>query len=270
MAKREEMRERRRQEHLRNRILIILVVVAGAVVITFGFIWPSLQNTQLSAQPTRDAAAAASLPVLQQTQTAVGVASLPVTPITPRTFNTTVDGAHLGNPDAPVKIDVWEDFQCPACKSYTEQTEAAVIIDYVETGKVYYTFHFYPFIDRGAPGGESQQSANAAMCALEQGRFWDYHDMLFANWGGENQGAFANPRLVAFAESLGLDMTAFNVCFTADRYANQIQQDVVLGQGYGVSGTPSVFVNGTIVTPGFIPSYDDVAQAVEAALSAGQ
>lgn len=255
MSKREEMRDRRRQQQTRNRILVILLVVTGAAILTFVLII-------VDPHPLPGTA--------QQTQTSVGVVNLPVTPITSRTFNTTVDGTHIGNPDAPVKIDVWEDFQCPACKQYSEQTEPAVIADFVETGQVYYTFHFYPFIDGGTPGGESQQSANAAMCALEQGRFWDFHDMLFANWAGENQGGFADSRLLTFAESLELDMTAFNACFIENRYADEIQRDVVLGQGFGVSGTPSVFVNGTNLTPGFIPSYDDVAQAVQAALDSGQ
>jgi protein-disulfide isomerase len=253
MSKREEIRERRRRERTRSRALVVLLVVGGALLITAGLIW-----SQKAPGTT------------VETQTAAGAADLSVTPITPRTFNTAVDGTHLGDPDAPVKVDVWEDFQCPACKTYSEETEAAVIRDYVETGRVYYTFHFYPFIDRGVAGGESQQSASAAMCALEQGRFWDYHDMLFANWNGENRGAFADSRLVAFADYLGLDMPAFNACFTANRYANQIQQDLLAGQGMGVSGTPSVFVNGTIVTPGFIPSYQDMVEAIEAALAPGQ
>ena len=255
MSKREEMRERRHRAEMRNRILVILLVVVGALVLTLVLINVGGNVPQGTAQ---------------QTQTSAGVGDAPVTPITPRTFHTTVDGPHLGDPSAPVKIDAWEDFQCPSCKQYTEETESSVILDFVETGKVYYTYHFYPFIDRGLPGGESHQAANAAMCASAQGRFWDYHDMLFANWIGENEGGFANPRLVAFAQTLGLDMTAFNACFSADRYASQIQQDFAAGQTMGVNGTPSVFVNGTILTPGYIPTYDDVAQAVNAALSSGQ
>ncbi len=255
MSKREEIRDRRRREQTRNRVLVFLLVIAGALLITFALILPSLQKIPGTTQPA---------------QTSAGSANLPVTPIVPRSFNTTVDGNHLGDPQAPVQIDVWEDFQCPACKSYSEGIEPAVIRDYVETGKVYYTFHFFPFLDGGTPKGESHQSANAAMCALEQGRFWDYHDMLFTNWNGENKGGFADPRLIAFAEYLELDMTAFNACFASSKYANEIQQDLLMGQSYGVSGTPSVFVNGTILTPGFIPSYQDIADAVEAALGAGQ
>jgi predicted DsbA family dithiol-disulfide isomerase len=63
------------------------------------------------------------------------------------------------------------------------------------------------------------------MCANEQGRFWDYHDMLFANWDGENQGAYADRRLRAFADSLGLDKNAFGQCFDENRYKDQIDAD---------------------------------------------
>ncbi|MBE3067640.1 MAG: DsbA family protein, partial [Chloroflexi bacterium] len=74
-------------------------------------------------------------------------------------------------------------------------------------------------------------------------------------------------RLVAFAESLGLDLTAFNTCFQSDRDAYFIDQDRLTGQAAGVSGTPSVFVNGQIVTPGYVPSYDQLAAAIETALA---
>jgi protein-disulfide isomerase len=162
---------------------------------------------------------------------------------------------------------VWEDFQCPACKNYSQNVEPLVITNYVETGKVYYTFHFFPIIDGGNAAGESHHSANAAMCAAEQNRFWDYKEILFANWNGENQGSFADPRLIAFAENLGLDLTAFNTCVQSDRYANFINQDLLSGQTAGVSGTPSVFVNGQIVTPGYVPSYEQLAAAIDTALA---
>jgi protein-disulfide isomerase len=192
--------------------------------------------------------------------------SVAITPAV-QSYSVPADGTHLGKSSAPVKVDVWEDFQCPACKSYTDNAEPQVIENYVKTGKVYYTYHFFPLIDSGNATGESHQAANAAMCALEQGRFWDYHNLLFANWGGENQGAFVDPRLVAFAENLGLDMTKFNQCFTANTYSNYINQDLLTGQRFGVKGTPSVFVNGTLVTPGYVPSYDQLSQAIDAALA---
>jgi len=178
------------------------------------------------------------------------------------------DGTALGDPNAPVLIEVWEDFQCPACKSFSENVEPLVVQNYVETGKVRYVYRHFPFLDDQAVTKESDQAANASMCAAEQGRFWDYHDMLFANWNGENAGAYSDKRLVAFAESLGLDMQKFSACFEANRYKDQIEKDRADGTKAGVTGTPSVFVNGKIISPGFVPSYDEIARAVDEALAA--
>lgn len=235
-TKRQAVRERRRQQQHRQRLIILFVVVGVALIVSGLLILPSLL-------PTGD--------VIQ---------------ITPHS-RPMVDGRKMGDPNAPVKIEVFEDFQCIACQNYSQQIEPQVVENYVATGKVYYTFRHFPFLDDNALRKESDQAANASMCAAEQGKFWDYHDMLFANWNGENQGAFLDKRLVSFAEAIGLDMAAFNACFDQNRYKDEIESDLALGRSLGVIGTPSVFVNGTLLTPGYIPSYSDIAQAVEAALS---
>jgi protein-disulfide isomerase len=91
------------------------------------------------------------------------------------------------------------------------------------------------------------------------------HSILFANWSGENMGAFNDRRLQAMAETIGLDMDAFNSCFNANKYEAEIQADLQLGQEMGVSGTPSIFVNGSPVGQGNqVPSYDQIAEAVNA------
>jgi protein-disulfide isomerase len=180
------------------------------------------------------------------------------------------DGKAMGNPNAPVTIEVFEDFQCPSCKGYTETIEKQLSeSNYISGGQVYYIFRQFPFIDSNSITKESHQAANASMCAMEQGQFWDYHDILFANQSGENQGSFNDKRLQAFAESLGLDMTAFNKCFNANTYSTQIQDDLQMGQNYGVTGTPTVFLNGTLVTPGQVPTYDQLKAAIDAALAGG-
>ncbi len=194
--------------------------------------------------------------------------SVEVTPITPRVFQTTVDGVHLGDANAKAKIDVWEDFQCSSCLNFTQSIEPKIISGLVETGKAYYTFHFFPFIDgfSNSPVKESHNAADAALCANAQGRFWDYHDILYANWLGENAGSYTDARLAKMAETLGLDMTQFNQCYQAKQFSGQIDQDKAAGAAQGVQGTPSVFVNGTLLTPGYVPSYDQIASAVEAVL----
>jgi protein-disulfide isomerase len=144
-----------------------------------------------------------------------------------------------------------------------------IVKNLVQTGKVYYTFHNYPFIDGDTvnSGKESDQSANASMCAAEQGKFWEMHGIIFANWNGENLGAYSDKNLRAFAEKAELDMDAFDACFDANKYQKEIQADFDGGIKLGVNGTPSVFVNDQIINPGYIPSYEDIAAAVEAALA---
>jgi protein-disulfide isomerase len=241
MSKRQELRDRQRRKQSRNRLAAILFVTAGALLAAFVLIWPNLKSPTVSN-------------VIQ---------------ITPIANAVPVNKTSIGNADAPVKMDVWEDFQCSGCLSFTKNLEPQIFQTYVETGKVYYTFHFYPFIDGGQ--GESHDAANAAMCAAAQERFWDYHDIAFANWIGENAGSYIKPRLVEFAQSIGLNMTEFNQCFNENAYSAEIQQDIDEGTKLGVPPTPGIFVNGELVVssvgPNYIPSFDDISRAIEAGLS---
>jgi protein-disulfide isomerase len=237
MSKRQELRDKHKKQQKQQQIIIIVMVIIGALLLATALIYPTLK------------------PVGEITQ------------VTPRVFNFTVSMNTMGNPDAPVKVDVWEDFQCPACKQYSAEIETQIITNYIETGKVFYTFHHYPFVDSQVATKESHQAANASMCAGTQGRFWDYHDMLFANWNGENQGAFTNKRLIAFADSLGLNMNDFKTCFNQNQFSAQIEKDFTDGKDLGVTGTPSVFVDNVQITPGYIPSYAELSQAIETALS---
>jgi protein-disulfide isomerase len=240
ISKRSAMKKRRANKQKKDRQTLILVV--GAVVFVLAAIIIGVNIVQ------------ANQPVGEMNT---------ITPID----RPSPDGTAMGNPDAPVRIDVFEDFQCSACKMFTENVEIQVMNELVSTGKVYYVFRHYPFLDDRMPTKESDQAANASMCAAEQGRFWDYHDMLYANTG-EFSGAFSDRRLQAYAQELSLDMNAFNACYRANRYQSQIDQDIRDGLRLGVSGTPSVYVNGKAVRPGFVPSFDDIRAEVEAILAA--
>jgi protein-disulfide isomerase len=235
MTKRAERRERRRRQKVRRQIITVITI--GAVVLVIAMI-----ALNANSRPVGD-----------------------IVQITPRA-RSMVAGDAMGDPNAPVLIEVFEDFQCPACKDYTDRVEPLIEEEYVATGEVYYVFRHYPFLDDRVATSESDHAAVASLCASEQEAFWDYHDMLFANWDGENAGSFNDRRLIAFAETLGLDVDAFSACFNSDRYIDQINQDFTDGGVMGVTGTPSVFVNGVQITPGFVPSFEDVSRAVEAAL----
>lgn len=236
VSKREAVRERRKQKQRKQRLYIVLGVIGVAIIIAAAIIIPS-------AIPAGD-----------------------FVTITPQA-RPMVDGKALGDPNAPVTVEVFEDFQCPACRAFTEQIEPQIVDTYVATGEVYYIFRHFPFIDDRAPRNESDQAASASMCAADENRFWDYHDMLFANWNGENQGAFNDKRLVAFAEAIGLDMAAFNACFEANIHEEEIKSDEQMGRDSGVTGTPSVMVNGRIISPGFVPSFQQISDAIEAELA---
>lgn len=238
LSKREERRAKMQRQQQRQRLMIIGLIALGASLLVFAIVWPQIRS--------------------------VGEI-VTVTPIA----LPNADGLSLGDASAPVTIDVFEDFQCPACKTFTENIEPLVIQNLVATGNARYVFHNYPFLDGNGAGssGESDQAANASMCANEQGKFWEMHSILYANLGGENRGAFSDRRLQAMAESIELDMDEFNACFNANEYEEQIQADFELGQDMGVSGTPTVFVNGVRVgQPGRIASYQEIEDAVNAAI----
>ncbi len=246
-SKREERRAQIQRQQQQRRWIVIGWIVLGAALVVWAVIVPQIKSI------FRDEAAS----------TAPSDIVVPSPAALPK-----ANGLSLGDPNAPVTIDVFEDFQCPACKYFTESIETLVITNLVNTGKARYVFHVYPFLDGGtaSEGGESDQAANAAMCANEQGKFWEMHGTLFTNWNGENQGAFSDIRLQAMAKSIGLDMNAFNTCFKDNTYKEQIQASLDLGQQMGVSGTPAVFVNGERVgKPRSIAKYDEIAQAVEQA-----
>lgn len=236
VSKRQERREKMQREQRRQRLIIIGLIGLGALLLVVAVALPQLR-------PVDD--------IITVTPAALPQA----------------DGLSVGDPNAPVTIDVFEDFQCPACQFFTESIEPLVIENLVATGKARYVFHNYPFLDGNGVGssGESDQAANASMCANEQGNFWEMHSILYANWSGENQGAFNDRRLQAMAESIGLDADAFNACLDANKYEAEIQADFDLGEQMGVTGTPTVFVNGARVgQPGKIASYQDIEQAVNA------
>lgn len=241
-SKRQERREKMRKQELRNRLTMIGLITVGAALLVVAFIWPQF--------------------------TTIDDLIIPETKTLPN-----ADGLSLGDPNAPAVIEVFEDFQCPACRFFTESIEPLILQYLVETGKARLVFRHYPFIDgMGASnGGESDQAANAAMCANEQGKFWDMQAVIYANWNGENRGNLSNRRLQAMAEAINLDMNAFNSCFKDNKYRDAIQADFDRAEELGVGGTPSVFVNGNPVgEPGKIASFQEIAVAVDAIVNAGE
>jgi len=167
----------------------------------------------------------------------------------------------MGDPNAPVKIIEYADFQCPYCLHYWTETEPQIIQNYVATGKVYYEYRSVG----GFIGPESADAANAAYCAADQNKFWEYHDILFANWTGENAGDFTPDKLRQYAQAINLNLDQFNTCINTGAHTNEVDQDVTDAKAAGVTGTPAFVINGKLIE-GAQP-YSVFQQTIDAALN---
>ncbi len=175
----------------------------------------------------------------------------------PRT--TTLDNT-MGDPNAPVHIIEYGDFQCPYCLKFWSETEPQLIEEYVNTGKVYFIYR-----SLGAfLGEESAWAAEGAYCAGDQDQFWEYHDTLFVNWNGENTGNYSQDRLIQFAESLDLDMPTFESCLRDGWHRPAVDKDAADASAAGVRATPTFFINGFMVE-GAQP-FEILKQYIEEAL----
>lgn len=173
------------------------------------------------------------------------------------------DGFTLGSPDAPVAIEVWEDFQCPFCQRFSVQIKPSIVEEYVETGQATLTFRNLAFL-----GDESHWAAVAASLAADQNRFWPFHDYLFANLLGENVGSYSLERLLAIGEAAGLDMDRFKAGLVLEQARERFAElDAASRQdaaALGISATPTVTVNGV---PLQAPDFATIAAAVDVALA---
>jgi protein-disulfide isomerase len=201
-SKRDEIRARRETANQRQRLLMIIIVAVAVIVVAAIILVPMLK------------------PPYQ------GMA------------RTNTKDNTVGDPNAPVKVMEFADFQCPYCEQWHTKNEADFYKNYVETGKVFFTYVPFSFL-----GQESVRSSEAAYCANDQGKFWDFHDILYANQGAENSGAFSDQNLINFAKDLKLNMNDFNNCFTTGKYTQKVQEDVDFAKAKGVNATPYFIVN---------------------------
>lgn len=172
--------------------------------------------------------------------------------------NLRVRGNAMGDPNAPVVIEEFSDFQCPYCRQFALQTMPLIIEKYVATGKVYFVYRTLG----DWLGPESQLAAEGAYCAGDQGKFWYYHDALFANQGKVN---FSASNLLQLAEAMNLDMDAFTTCVQEYSYREQVNQDLQEGLRAGVRGTPTFFINDKLLVGA--QSFSAFQQVIETALS---
>ncbi len=154
-----------------------------------------------------------------------------------------INGMSLGDPDAPVVVEAYEDFLCPHCRDWSASTGEMLKDEYIKSGQVRLEYKTFP-LEGFAPG--SRMAAQAAHCAADQEYFWPYHDRLFAEQN-RGQSAYMIEELLQYADDLGLDSRAFSQCMSALAHQDEILQTTQEGASRGVSGTPSVFINGVNV-----------------------
>lgn len=143
----------------------------------------------------------------------------------------------LGNSKAKLTIVEFGDYQCPYCEQFFKESLPVLKSSYIDTGKVKFVFLDFAFL-----GQESKDAANAAYCANEQGKFWDYHYELYNNQQGENSGGFNDANLKKFAVNLDINSDGFDKCVQANKYKDLIDKEFQLAQKFGVTGTPTLLI----------------------------
>jgi len=160
-----------------------------------------------------------------------------------------------GSDDAPVTIVEFSDYECPFCKRHVEQTYPQIVEKYVDTGKVNYVFRDFPLSFHK----NAQKASEAAECAGDQDKYYEMHDLLFAQGVAGGVDSYKG-----FAGDLGLDQSEFDNCLDSGKHAQEVQQDMRDGASAGVKGTPGFIINGKLVS-GAQP-YSVFEAAIEEAL----
>lgn len=144
------------------------------------------------------------------------------------------DGAARGDERAKVALVEFSDFECPYCAQYVTQTYPQIDRDYVQAGKLRYVFVDYP-IEQLHPN--ASKAHEAALCAGDQGKYWEMHDRLFANQTG-----LAPDALFAHAESVGVDAAKFRQCLSAAQHGARVRKSIATAQQIGIRGTPTFLI----------------------------
>ena len=143
----------------------------------------------------------------------------------------------MGDPNAPITILEWGDYQCTFCYKFHQNTLNVINEEFIETGKVKMIFKDYPL-----NGPDSKLAAEASYCANDQDKYWEYHDQLYENWAGERTGWVTRESLSQFAESINLDVVKFNKCLDESKHKNKINLIYEFGNEIGIDATPSFLI----------------------------
>ena len=148
------------------------------------------------------------------------------------------DGSPIkGDPSAPITILEWGDYQCTFCYKFHQNTLDIINEDFIKTSKVKLVFKDYPL-----NGPDSLLAAEASYCAQDQEKYWQYHDELYKNWGGERTGWITRVSLNGFAETIDLNLNEFNDCLDNHTYKDRVNTHYQFGKELGIDATPSFLV----------------------------
>ena len=150
------------------------------------------------------------------------------------------DGPAKGGDGAPITLIEFSDFQCSFCRKFWQTTLPEIDKKYISTGNVRFVYRHFAIL-----GKPSVAAAQASECAHEQGKFWEYHDKLFANAGSPF--AFSYGKLRAYAQELGLHSKAFNQCLDSQKYLKKVDEETAVGASLGARGTPTFFLHGQLI-----------------------
>ena len=213
-----------------SNVMIGLGIVQIIVLIFIAF-----QLSSIDLSPTGAVIADAPAPAVAAAPTPSAAPSAPVVDIE----KLIDDDSVKGDPDAPVTIVEFSDFECPFCARFYTGAYAQIDQEYIQTGKVKLVYRDFPLSFHP----NAQKAAEAAECAGEQGKYFEMHDILFER--GVTGGSTSYK---AFATEIGLDEQEFASCLDSGEMAAEVRQDMADGQRAGVQGTPAFFVNGQLIS----------------------
>jgi protein-disulfide isomerase len=144
---------------------------------------------------------------------------------------------YLGDENAPITLVEFGDYQCFFCNKFFHDTENGILENYVKTGKVKIIFKDFTII-----GPDSITAALGANCAGDQGKFWEFHDILYNNWNGENNGWAAREKIIGFANDAKLDVDKFTECLDEKHHQPKIDASNSDARKLGLTGTPAFFI----------------------------
>ena len=215
--------EKRRSSQKRMKSWLVPTIVIAAAAALFALASTGGSKSQTSANP-------------KTTSSSVGQPAQPTGPAR----RIPGDPLAMGRVNAPVVLIEYSEFQCPFCGMFSRNTQPDLIKKYVTNGTLRIEWRDFPYL-----GPESTTAALASRAAADQGKFWQYHDALFAHQFSPNSGHLTVPYLIGIAQNVGLNVEKFKTDMNSAATKNEVAVDFSEGQSIGVTGTPSFLVNST-------------------------